>query len=248
MPPHSELLSVPRLARLRRPALCALLLSILALNISASPDPVPGLPSSKAFQKAILQTIASYPTDGTHDYYWPKKSTWKGTTRDLSYQGELIAKGDEKGRCYCCGLTFEVFFRAYEACVSKPGKPWAIGGLKAKDMSSLISAWFGADGNRRCAVNAIVKFGLGVEIKNPADARPGDILQIWRGDGSGHSAIFMGAEKDAKGTITAIQYWSTQKSSRGIGRRSEALIRPEAGITKGLKPDEIYIARLGSKS
>src|SRR5438874_2444313 len=72
------------------------------------------LPLATDFAKRVLELAKSYPADGTHRYHWPKGSSWEGTTRDLVYLGQKVATGDPEKRCYCCGLTFEVFFRAYE--------------------------------------------------------------------------------------------------------------------------------------
>ena len=84
------------------------------------------LPKAREFQKLVVKVIKSYPTNGTHQYYWPRKGGggYAGTTRDLVYQGKVVAKGDSKGRCYCCGITFEVFFRAYKLYCKKKKRPF----------------------------------------------------------------------------------------------------------------------------
>ncbi|MDF1665258.1 MAG: hypothetical protein P1V97_26080 [Planctomycetota bacterium] len=226
--------------------ICSLCLAVSGLSLApntadAKDKLVKDLPSEKDFRKALLKVMKSYPADGTHRYYWPRGGKWKGNIADLVYKGKVIAKGDEKGRAFCCGLTFEVFFLAYEKCMKAKKKDFQIGDLDEKGVLKLISAWFGSDGNRRCSQNAIIKYGLGRVITNLKDARPGDFVQFWRHSKSGHSVVFVGWEKDKQGKIVGIRYWSTQKSTKGIGQRMEK-IGP-----KGVKLDEIYIARVGKQ-
>jgi hypothetical protein len=199
------------------------------------------LPTEKAFRKSLLKIMKSYPTNGKHQYYWPRGGGkgWKGTTCDLVYRGETIAKGDENGRCFCCGLTFEVFFRAYEECLKTKKKEFQIGDLNPKGVKKLISAWFGSKSNRFCSGTAIPNFNLGRAIPKLKNAKSGDFVQFWRHSGSGHSVVFVGWVKDKQGKITGLRYWSTQKSTKGIGQRTEHI------GAKGIKRDEIYIARVG---
>lgn len=200
------------------------------------------LPKAKDFRRALLGVMKSYPTNGKHLYYWPKGKAakgWKGTTCDLVYDGQTVAKGDSKGRCYCCGLTFEVFFRAYKKWAKSKSKPFKIGDLDAKGVNKLIRAWFGANGDRRCSLGAIVDNKLGVHIKALKDAKAGDFVQLWRHNKSGHSVVFVNWVRDENKAIVGLKYWSTQKSTKGVGTRVERF------GPKGLKRDEIYIARVG---
>src|SRR5579864_7467642 len=87
-------------------------LALAALG-RASGDDAPekvALPKADDFTKLVLEVAKSYPTDGTHKYYWPKSGPWPGTTMDLFYTGKKVCEGDKEKRCYCCGITFEVFF------------------------------------------------------------------------------------------------------------------------------------------
>ena len=58
--------------------------------------------------------------------------------------------------------------------------------------------------------------------------KAGDILQIWRDDGSGHSVITDGYLYDSSGRATGICYWSSNKQTDGYARRCETL----RGISK----------------
>ena len=54
-----------------------------------------------------------------------------------------------------------------------------------------------------------------------ADVKPGDFVQLWRNDGTGHSVIFQDWERDGAGAIVGIDYWSTQSSTNGIAFNDE---------------------------
>ena len=192
-------------------------------SADSAPAPAPAPGELNPYVVAILE---SYPRDGTHRYYWPKGSAWAGTTRDLFYRGQRIADGDPEGRCYCCGLTFEVFIRAYEAWCAKRKVEFRIGSLEAAAVLKLRSDWYCAGAERRGPVAALVPRDLGVEVPSIDDAKPGDFAEIWRKNGSGHSVIFLGNEGGA------MRYWSTQPATNGIGYRTEPF-------------DKAHIARVG---
>jgi len=186
----------------------------------------------------VLRQIAAYPTDGTHDYWWPRDGTYDGTTCDLEYAGAVVARGEAKKRTYCCGLTFEVWLRACEAAAKKAGKEdLRIGDLDPAGLRKLKADWYVATDLRKGPVDALVPRGLGRAIERPADARPGDFVQLWRKNGSGHSVIFIAWERE-NGKIVGIRYWSTQPATNGIGVRIE---RFEG--ERGVKPEEIYVVR-----
>jgi hypothetical protein len=226
-----------------RPALLVLPLA-LALAVAATShadDAAPPLPAAKDFSKLVMEIAKSYPTDGTHKYYWPKGGSWPGTTRDLFYGDTKIAEGDPEKRCYCCGITFEVFFRAYEKYCKDAKKPFKILDLDAKGVKDLRHEWFGpTEKDRKTVVTAVTKFKLGKEIKL-ADAREGDFCQLWRHSGNGHSVIVLEVEKDSEGKPTALKYWSTQGSTNGIHENTEKFSDAKSGVIAG----ETYVARVG---
>ncbi|NUM53354.1 MAG: hypothetical protein HUU46_06905 [Candidatus Hydrogenedentes bacterium] len=216
---------------------------VLALPIlAASGAESPPLPDADAFAQCVLTVSASYPTDGTNAYYWPKQGEWKGVTRDVFYNGELVAKGDEQGRCHCSGITWEVFMRAIEE-YNRTHNPKALHTWTVEDIKQFQFLWFGSDGNKRCIHNAVLTYGIGTEIKEPADARPGDFVQFWRGNGSGHSCIFQEWVRDDAGNITHLKYWSAQKKTNGISFNMETV-----GDPKGIILDQVYIVRIGKPS
>lgn len=168
----------------------------------------------------VVTLLNTYPTDGTHKYHWV--NGFDGVTGDLVYDKVTIAKTDDYYRTYCCGLTFEIYFKVAAAAGVKFASPKALKQIKAD--------WFVATGKRGGPVDALVSRGLGKEIKL-LDAQPGDFCQIWRKNGSGHSVIFLGHDQGK------LSYWSTQPSTDGIGRRTESFGNVPNPIT------EIFICR-----
>lgn len=196
------------------------------------------LPDADEFARYVLQIAETYPTDGTHPYYWPKQGAWKGVTREVRYNGKVVADGDPQGRCHCSGITWEVFMRAIEA-YNADHEQKVLDSWTAEEVNRLQYLWFGSDGNKRCIHNAVLTFGIGVEIKNLEDARPGDFVQFWRGNGLGHSCIFREWIRDDSGAITHLKYWSAQKKTNGIAVNTESV----GG--NGILLDQVYIVRIG---
>ncbi len=197
-----------------------------------------GVLAQESLNASVVAMLKTYPTNGTHAYYWPSSGSWAGNTRDLFYRDTLFSIGDPFGRCYCCGLTFEVFFRAYEKYCQSHDKPFIIQNMDPYQLLNFRKQWFGADGNRKTLQNAIVSHQMGKAIPL-AQAQAGDFVQFWRVSGSGHSVIFINWTYDAMGNRNGIKYWSTQSSTQGIGYQTE-YFSGKAGVD----PDQIYIARV----
>ncbi len=212
----------------------AIVLALVAPSCSTTGD------SARPLNPTVLKMMKGYPTDGSYQYWWPRGSKWAGTTQDLIYQGKTIAKGDSRNRSYCCGLTFEVYFKAYEEACRKTGKPFRIGRLSPSDVTELRLRWYGASRNgdkKKLILEALTSMGLGQKVVRPEDARPGDFVQLWRKNGSGHSVIFLKWERSGR-KITGITYWSSQPGTNGIGERTERF-----SGSRGVDPDQIFIAR-----
>lgn len=219
---------------------CSALLVLAQLAQPATTES-PALPDADAFARAVLRVSESYPTDGTHEYWWPKTGPWKGITQDVFYNGTLIAQGDPQGRCHCSGITWEVFMRAIETYNAEHEEK-VLHTWTPEMVNRFQFLWFGSDGNKRCIHNAVLTFGIGFEIKDPDDARPGDFVQFWRRNGSGHSCIFREWVRDEKGAIAALRYWSAQKKTNGIGVNTESV-----GDAGGIILEQTYIVRIGRK-
>jgi hypothetical protein len=227
---------------------CWALLALVSLGSTAAQEPAkePKKPALPEFNRYVMNVAQSYPADGTHRYWWPRGKEgrgWGGNVRDLFYEGKLVAKGDKKGRAFCCGLTFEVFVQAWQKLCAVYGKPARLPKVDGKqDFLELRGSWFGNDGNRKTHMRTIVEYGLGRRIRDLEEARAGDFLQLWRQNGSGHSVIFLSWVREKK-RIIGVRYWSTQKSTQGIGERVEFFAKG-AKDKRGVDPKQLYLARV----
>jgi hypothetical protein len=177
-----------------------------------------------------LDVARAYDDGGGYD------NSWKGTgvPGEIRFKNQrILAKG--KGT-YCCGFTFTV---AMEVALER--------GLLADKQPTEIRAfqklWYGATEESRevqCAM-AVEKLGIGKRI-NPDDARPGDFLQFWRTNKSGHSVVFLDWVKH-DGRRIGFKYRSSQGSTKGIGDRVEYFA--DADRKDGLVDRErMYFCRL----
>ena len=170
--------------------------------------------------QTITKIFRSFPTDGTHAYHWV--NGFDGVTEDLIYKGTRIAKSEEQKRTYCCGLTFEVWFKEAMELNIDLGTP--------RDVKNIKAEWFVARGGRKGPVDALIGRGLGCELIG-LKGEEGDFAQLWRKSGSGHSVIVV------EHTDKYLKYWSTQPITNGIGIRTEFFEGVKNPIT------ELFIAR-----
>ncbi|KAF0975999.1 hypothetical protein FDP41_004965 [Naegleria fowleri] len=75
------------------------------------------------------------------------------------------------------------------------------------------------DSYKEGCYKALMSRGLGKHVNNIFEAKQGDFVQFWRVNGTGHSVIFMGLKEDE---IT-FEYWSSQRSTNGVGFNTESL-------------------------
>ena len=217
-------------------------LALIALLGACEDEGPPDLPALGDFNAHVLAVVRTYPTDGTHGYHWPRDGGgWRGNARTLRYEGRVLFPGDAEGRCHCSGLTFEVFLQAFERWCKSVGRPYKILDLDTAGVRRLQRAWFGSPENRATLGTAIPDYGLGERITDWEEARAGDFLQLWRHSGSGHAAVFRDWVRDEEGRITAVKYWSTQKSTNGIGERIEHFGEDGSSV----KRDEFWLCRIG---
>jgi hypothetical protein len=111
------------------------------------------------------------------------------------------------------------------------------------ELRAFQKQWYGATEESReiqCAM-AVEKLGIGKRI-DPDKARPGDFLQFWRTNKSGHSVVFVDwVEQD--GRRVGFKYRSSQGSTKGIGDRVEYFAEAEG--KQGLVDRErMYFCRL----
>ncbi|MCK5738582.1 T9SS type A sorting domain-containing protein [bacterium] len=173
------------------------------------------------FNSYDLEMADTYPRDGTHPYSWVNGYT--GVTQNLYYKGERIAKANPNGSksAYCCGLTFEDFFRSIQQLNSDLGKGEDVNGMTVSDMKYFINIWFVLASLGDGPGMALETFGLGEVVYSWDDVKPGDYVQLWRSSGSGHSVIFVNWLTNSTGDKIGFRYWSTQTSTNGISYNNE---------------------------
>jgi hypothetical protein len=195
---------------------------------AAPASPPPPASATPTFNDRVLTLIASYPAGGHGGYAWPSVDG-DGATRDLALGDDVIVRGGVGN--HCVGVTFEVFWRALEAC---DGGAAAV--LDAAAARDLRRRWYVPALGGAGAAEALPAHGLGDRI-GLDDARPGDFVQAWAPVGTGHSMVFLGWDRDPAGRIAAIRYWSSQPWTDGIGVSAMTI------GDGGFDPDQIHVAR-----
>ena len=185
--------------------------------------------------RALMERLESYPTDGTFTYLWGGGGY--GVTQDVYYLGSLICPKPSGDTTYCSGLAFETFVLGWEDYNTEYGHP-DIWGMSASDMQDFRLVWYGVTDAEKLAARAIPEYGLGIEITDWEELQPGDSIQFWRNSGSGHNPIFIDWVRNASGEITGVYYWGSQSSTNGIGYRSESF-----NGFYGIDPDRFYAGR-----
>ncbi len=164
------------------------------------------------------------------------KYKWKGFSmkRYREDVGQLIAK--EKVRCSPSMCTSATFL----ALASHAKKLKAAGKIDEVTFKKLTTP--GGEAYRILNTAAqpgdlVEKYGLGKahvfrgeKISHTGNKVPkmGDLIQMWRKSGSGHSAVFNGfLDKDNDGKNDHICYWSSQSKTDGYGRRCEETSKME---------------------
>ena len=179
----------------------------------------------------VIAAARAIPDGGT--YVWTNGS---GSPREIRHDGQIVVKAQEKGT-YCSGFTFCVAMAAAEERGLLKGK-------SADAVRKFQKQWYGSTkeaAERQCAL-AVEEFGIGREVKSLADAQPGDFMQIWRTNKTGHSVMFLDWVRDGK-KIVGIKYRSSQKSTNGVGDRIEYFADAEGHDGK-VDRGRTYVARL----
>jgi len=168
-------------------------------------------------------------------YEW-REST--GAPETIEFAGVTILARQPKGT-YCSGFTFAVAMRA-------AAERGLLQGKTVEQIRKFQKQWYGStpeSSERQCAL-AVETLGVGREVKQLADAVPGDFVQLWRTNKSGHSVVLVALEREGD-RIVGLRYRSSQKSTDGIGDRVEHFA-DVAGREGKLDRKRIYVARLNS--
>ncbi len=160
---------------------------------------------------------------------------WDGTgvLKSLSYKDSVYLEQSDSGS-YCSGFTLTLAFEV----LKKNNK------LSPELMSNFYNfyrSWYGVpvESREKQCVFAINKYKIGKEI-TLEQAKPGDFIQFWRNNKSGHSVVFLAWEINDKNEIIGVHYKSSQKLTYGVGDRCEFIGAHEEYIN----PKRIYISRL----
>ncbi len=211
------------------------LLVVAACRTAATPEPTPEPAPTPAplqdFNERVLALLAEYPDGSFGGYVWPSPPGQAGTTRDLRIGDHLVAHGGDGN--HCVGVTLEVFWRALAGC---PGGVEAA--LDTAGADALKRTWYVPVAGGAGPAEALPAHRLGARVPSLEEARPGDFLQAWTPDRSiGHSAIFLGWDRDDAGAIVGVRYWSSQPWTDGIGESSMSL------GDDGFDRAQVYLAR-----
>jgi len=104
-----------------------LLGAILRIDIDVPADE-PGVLWAGTLPGALFRSDARGESWQLNDALWhdPRRQEWwgggyDGVSQDIYLHGIRVLKGEEEGRTYCCGLTLEVFVKAYSRWVEEHG-------------------------------------------------------------------------------------------------------------------------------
>jgi hypothetical protein len=179
-----------------------------------------------------IEIARSFPDGGGYQ--------WKGTgvPEEILFKGErILAKGE---RTYCSGFTFAVVMKA-------AAERRLLQDKSVEQVRRFQKQWYGAteeSSETQCAY-AVEALGIGRSV-SPEEAQPGDFLQLWRTNGSGHSVLFLDwVVQD--GRRIGVKYRSSQTATNGIGDHTEYFVAVAEKNGK-VDPQRLYFARLHDRA
>lgn len=185
----------------------------------------------------VLDAAYAYPDGGGYNGAW----AGSGTPEAIAHNGrQVLAAG--QGGTYCCGYTFGVAMRVLEERGLLEGKTFDA-------VKRFQKLWYGATELEDDTLVVLAAETLGVGRGVPLDdAQPGDFVQLWRTNGSGHSVIFLDwAVNDASGDRVGFRYRSSQGSTDGIADATEYFADAQ-GVTGGrVVREKTYACRIHRK-
>jgi hypothetical protein len=144
----------------------------------------------------------------------------------------LDIQPDRAQPSFCSGATYLVFLTAIEQ-LQRKGRLT----LDADTMDKLLvrsqpdgsGIWGRWNSNGPGTARLFYELKLGRNFTSFSEARPGDFVKLFWNDGigaseRGHSAVFLGLERDGAG-VEYVNYWSSNQSGGfGYGRKTRAQI------------------------
>lgn len=178
----------------------------------------------------VLEIARSFDDGG--GYEW---SSGSGSPQTIEFAGETILPDQEKGT-YCSGFTFSVVMQA-------ANERGLLRGKNADEIRRFQKEWYGVpkDAQEKQCVLAMERLGIGAEVKL-SEAKPGDFVQIWRNNKSGHSVVLVELICDG-GRVVGLNYRSSQKSTDGVGDRVE-FFADAPGREGAVLRNRTYVGRL----
>jgi hypothetical protein len=206
----------------------------------------------KTLREAVIQTISSRRGGG----YSLKAG---GVVKDITYDGEVLLRASGEGT-YCCGATLEAFLDAYcrvhHRCRASEARGRWFQDWPREKLVALQQGWYGTEQaeaeplipeavrptiREKQVYHMLPWTGLGKPIDDYRQLRRGDFVQIWRKDGTGHSVIFWGRDRDDEGR-ERLWYWSSQRKPRhasALKPGGQPTMGPGYGIAWEYVGDEI---------
>ena len=198
-------------------------------------------PGPTDFNELVIDLVDAYPKDGTYTYYWPSDGgTWSGSTRDQIYQGQKVTSHGGFSACYCSGITFEWYLRAYQEWdKANGGDGNDLNGIDDSDIWVFRRDWYVRDIRGPGPSVAMENYGVGTDVGAFENWRQGDFVQLWRKNGSGHTVVFWDWIEDDDGNLIGMEYASCQNATDGLGLNDEYF-----GSSSGsLDPQYMWAAR-----
>lgn len=156
-----------------------------------------------------------------------------GTRRDVFYLGKLRFQTTNSNELHCIGYLLDLYIESCERYANKHFKSdlYKIKGMRGADFNQFQQDFFGASGNRKTFVNALTPFaGDEIDLQN---ALPGDFVQYWRNEDSGHAGVYLSHSHTRHG----IELTHFSLTGQGVGIFTET-------ITESIKGGfEIYVCR-----
>ncbi len=197
-------------------------------------------PGPTDFNELVIKLVESYPKDGTYTYYWPSGGGWSGSTRDLYYQGEKIADHGGYSACYCSGITFEWYLRAWQEWAETTGADGEdLNGIGASAIWQFRRDWYVRELKGPGPTAAMENYGVGTDVGSFDNWQRGDFVQLWRNNGSGHTVVFWGWILDEESNIVGMEYASCQGATDGLGISKEYF----GSFSGALDPQYMWAAR-----
>lgn len=160
---------------------------------------------------------------------------WDGTgvPVDLHIDEKVFIKKSDTGS-FCSGFTLFTVFNALK-------KSHKLAPSVQNDFYAFYRSWYGIppESKETQCLHTLKKYRIGHAV-SINEALPGDIVQFWRNNKTGHSVVFLSWDLDAFGRISGMNYRSSQKSTFGIGDRCEDI----GSGKEDINIQRIYIGRL----